>query len=61
MGLAAIYKDRKRLRDALKLCDEVIAEEPHNPYALRCRAGVLSELDRGEEAAEAFGRSFGRS
>jgi predicted Zn-dependent protease len=61
VGLAAIYKDRKRLRDALKLCDEVIAEEPHNPYALRCRAGVLSELDRGTEAAEAFGRSFGRS
>lgn len=61
VGLAAIHKDRKRLRDALRLCDEVIAEEPHNPYALRCRAGVLSELDRGTEAAESFGRSFGRS
>jgi hypothetical protein len=54
VGLAAIYKDKKRLRDGLKLCDEVLAREPRNPYALRCRAGILSELDRGSEAAESF-------
>lgn len=58
VGLAAIYKDRKRLRDGLRLCDEVLADEPRNPYAFRCRAGILSELDRGAEAAESFGRSF---
>lgn len=61
VGLAALYKDKKRLRDALKLCDEVLALEPHNSHALRCRAGILSELDRGAEAAEAFQRSFGSS
>ena len=59
VGLAAIYKDRKRLKDALRLCDEVLAEEPRNPHALRCRAGILSELDRGAEAVEAFEKSFG--
>jgi tetratricopeptide (TPR) repeat protein len=58
IGLAALYKDRKRLRDGLKLCDEVLAKEPRNPYALRCRASILSELDRGAEAAESFGKSF---
>jgi tetratricopeptide (TPR) repeat protein len=58
VGLAAIYKDKKRLRDGLKLCDEVLAREPHNSYALRCRAGILSELDRGSEAAESFKDSF---
>jgi tetratricopeptide (TPR) repeat protein len=58
VGLAAIYKDRKRLRDGLKLCDEVLVKDPHNPYALRCRAGILSELDRGSEAAESFENSF---
>ena len=61
VGLAALYKDRKRLRDGLKLCDEVLAEEPRNPYALRCRAGILSELDRGAEAAEFFGKSLNQS
>ncbi len=60
VGLAAIYKDKKRLRDGLGLCDEVLADEPHNPYALRCRASILSELDRGAEAAETFGKSFGQ-
>ena len=60
VGLAALYKDKKQLRDALRLCDEVLAEEPHNPFALRCRASILSELDRGAEAAESFGRSFGQ-
>lgn len=60
VGLAAVYKDRKRLRDGLRLCDEVLAKEPRNPHALRCRAGILSELDRGAEAAESFGRSFNR-
>ena len=58
VGLAALYKDKKRLRDGLKLCDEVLADEPRNPYALRCRAGILSELDRGAEAADSFGKSF---
>lgn len=61
VGLAALYKDKKRLRDGLKLCDEVLAEEPRNPYALRCRAGILSELDRGAEAAEFFGKSLSQS
>lgn len=59
IGLVAIYKDKKRLRDGLKLCEEVIELEPHNYYALRCRAGILSELDRGVEAMESFERSFG--
>ena len=59
VGLAAIYKDRKRLREGLQLCDEVLAREPRNPYALRCRAGILSELDRGSEAAQSFQDSFG--
>jgi tetratricopeptide (TPR) repeat protein len=58
VGLAALYKDKKRLRDALRLCDEVLAEEPRNPYALRCRASILSELDRGAEAMESFGKSL---
>lgn len=61
VGLAALYKDKKRLRDALKLCDEVLAQEPHNSHALRCRASILSELDRGAEAAESFQKSFGSS
>lgn len=43
-----------------KFCDEVLADEPRNPYALRCRAGILSELDRGAEAADSFGKSFGQ-
>ena len=60
VGLAAVYKDRKRLRDGLRLCDEVLVKDPLNSYALRCRAGILSELDRGEEAAEAFEKSFGQ-
>lgn len=58
VGLAAIYKDKKRLRDGLKLCDEVLAKEPRNSYALRCRAGILSELDRGSEAANSYVESL---
>lgn len=61
VGLAAVYKDRKRLKDSLKLCEEVLAQEPRNPYALRCRAGILSELDRRAEAAESFQKSIGSS
>lgn len=60
VGLAAVYKDKKRLRDGLRLCDEVLEQEPWNPHALRCRAGILSELDRGAEAAESFGKTFVR-
>ena len=60
VGLAAVYKNKKRLKDGLRLCDEVLAQEPSNPHALRCRAGILSELDRGAEAAESFGNSFVR-
>ena len=58
VGLAAIYKDKKKLRDALELCDGVLRQEPQNPHALRCRAGILSELDRRTEAAESFRKSF---
>lgn len=58
IGLAALYKDKKRLRDGLRLCDEVLIEEPSNPYALRCRAGILSELGRGDEAAQSFGKTL---
>lgn len=58
VGLAAVYKDQKKCRDGLRLCNEVLSKEPHNPYALRCRAGILSELDRGGEAAESFAASF---
>lgn len=61
VGLAAIYKDKKRLKAGLELCDEVLAQEPQNPHALRCRAGILSELDRGAEAVESFQKSFGSS
>lgn len=61
VGLAAVYKDKKRLRDGLKLCEEVLAQEPWNSHTLRCHAGILSELDRGAEAAESFQRSFGSS
>lgn len=61
VGLAAIFKDKKRLKAGLKLCDEVLAQEPSNPYALRCRAGILAELDRGAEAVESFQKSFGSS
>lgn len=60
VGLAAVYKDKKRLKDGLRLCDEVLEQESWNTHALRCRAGILSELDRGTEAAESFGKSFVR-
>lgn len=58
IGLAAIYKDRKRLKEALTLCEEVLAEQPHNSHALRGHAGILSESDRGEEARESFKKSW---
>ena len=57
--MAAIYKGKKKLRDALELCNEVLRQEPQNPRTLRCRAGIiLSELDRRTEAAESFRKSL---
>jgi predicted Zn-dependent protease len=61
VGLAATYKDKKRLKSGLELCNEVLAQEPQNPHTLRCRASILSELDRGAEAVESFQKSFGSS
>lgn len=57
VGLATVYKDKKRLKEARRLCEEVLAQEPRNSYALRCLAGILSQLDRGAEAAALHARS----
>ena len=54
VGLAAVHEDSGKHVQALKLYESVLADDPHNAYALRGVARTLGNLGRGEEAIEAY-------
>lgn len=58
VGLAAVHEDKGRHSVALGLYEEVLSQNPNNPYALRGIARTLSSLDRTEEAMEAYEKAL---
>jgi tetratricopeptide (TPR) repeat protein len=58
VGLAAVHEDKGRHSVALGLYEEVLSQNPNNPYALRGLARTLSSLDRTEEAVEAYEKAL---
>lgn len=58
VGLAAVHEDKRRHSVALGLYEEVLSENPNNPYALRGISRTLSSLDRTEEAVEAYEKAL---
>ncbi len=61
VGLAAVHEDKGRHSRALGLYEEVLSQNPDNPYALRGIARTLSSLDRTEEAVEAYEKALERA
>lgn len=61
VGLAAVHEDKRRHAVALALYEEVLSQNPSDPYALRGIARTLSSLDRPEEAVEAYQRALKRT
>lgn len=54
MGLAAVQEEFGLHAEALTLYEEVLARNPHDSFALRGMAKVLSSLGRYKEAVEAY-------
>lgn len=61
VGLAAVHEDKRRHSVALGLYEEVLSQNPDNPYALRGITRTLSSLDRIDEAVEAYGKALERA
>jgi tetratricopeptide (TPR) repeat protein len=58
VGLAAVHEDKRRHSVALGLYEEVLSQNPDNPYALRGIARTLSSLDQAEEAVDTYKKSL---
>ncbi len=50
VGLAAVYRDQRRLQEARSILERVLRGDPNNGYALRALAGVYSDLEKPDEA-----------
>lgn len=61
VGLAAVHEDKRRHTGALGLYEEVLSQNPDNPYALRGIARTLSSLDRPAEAVNAYEKAVERA
>lgn len=61
VGSAAVHEDKRRYTVALGLYEEVLSQNPNNPYALRGIARTLSSLDRPGEAVDAYEKAFERA
>jgi len=57
VGLAAVYRDQRRLQEARSILEKVLRSNPNNGYALRALAGVYSDLEKPEEANRCMARA----
>jgi Tfp pilus assembly protein PilF len=54
VGLAAVLSVKEAYREAVKLCKDVLAQEPHNQYAKNCLGGIYGKQGQSGLADKFF-------